>query len=157
MGGKQVFKVTMRSRNNLNCARWTPKGEEWREKKGEDKAFSPIRIRDPVSVRSRFLTPWTLISVWKKKEGGEISFRRAFVRVKPHGRRNYVTSLSLFLSFTSSSSSFFFYRLSSLLLEIERYLHNSVDGEIPEQKNGKQSNSAQWRKESIIRGNLYRE
>lgn len=150
--GRPVFKVTRR-RNNLNSAQWTLKREEWRErKKGEqreDKAFSPIRIRDPVSVRSRFLTPRTLITVWKKKKR-EISFRRAFVRVKPHGRRNYVTSLSLFLFFFS----FFFCQLSSLLLEIERYLHNSVDGEIPGQKNGKSDGAR--RKESIIRGNLYR-
>lgn len=94
----------------MNSAQWTLKREEWRErKKGEqreDKAFSPIRIRDPVSVRSRFLTPRTLITVWKKKKR-EISFRRAFVRVKPHGRRNYVTSLSLFLFF------FFFFLLST--------------------------------------------
>lgn len=72
--GRPVFKVTRR-RNNLNSAQWTLKREEWRErKKGEqreDKAFSPIRIRDPVSVRSRFLTPRTLITVWKKKKNGK--------------------------------------------------------------------------------------
>lgn len=72
--GRPVFKVA-RSRNNLNSAQWTLKREEWRErKKGEqreDKAFSPIRIRDPVSVRSRFLTPRTLITVWKKKKNGK--------------------------------------------------------------------------------------
>lgn len=98
--GRPVFKVTTRSRNNSNATPWTLKGGEWRERKkgeqgGVDKAFSPIRIRDPVSVRSRFLTPRTLITVWKKRKKREISFR-----VKPHGRRNYVTSLSfLFSSF----------------------------------------------------------
>lgn len=48
MGGKQVFKVTTRSRNNLNCARWTLKGEEWREKKGEERTKLSRRLESGI-------------------------------------------------------------------------------------------------------------
>lgn len=151
--GRPVFKVT-RSRNNLNSAQWTLKREEWRErKKGEqreDKAFSPIRIRDPVSVRSRFLTPRTLITVWKKKKNGKYRLDERSFEWNRTAEETTLRHCHYFFFFFS----FFFCRLSSLLLEIERYLHNSVDGEIPGQKNGKSDGAR--RKESIIRGNLYR-
>lgn len=72
MGGRQVFKVTTRSRNNLNYARWTLKGEEWREKKEEERTKLSRRLESGI----RFLFdrdfshrgPWYL-SEKKKREG----------------------------------------------------------------------------------------
>lgn len=54
-----------------------------------DKAFSSIRIGNPVSVRSRFLTTRTLITVWKT---ANIAYDHLFWWNRTAEERHYITN-----------------------------------------------------------------